>query len=160
VVAELCARLDGLPLALELAAARTPQLTPEAIVERLGDRLKLLTGGARDVPERQRTLRDTLEWSHELLSEDEQRLFARLGVFVGGFTLEAAEAVCEADLDVLASLVDKSLVRHDGGRYSLLETIRAYARGTARRLGGRARKPPRRFLPRAPARGVSGAPRP
>jgi predicted ATPase/class 3 adenylate cyclase len=135
VIAELCARLDGLPLALELAAARTPQLTPEAIVERLSDRLKLLTGGARDVPERQRTLRDTLEWSHELLSEDEQRLFARLGVFVGGFTLEAAEAVCEADLDVLASLVDKSLVRHDGGRYSLLETIRAYAE---ERLGGSA----------------------
>ncbi len=141
VVADLCARLDGLPLALELAAARTAQLTPETIVERLGDRLKLLTGGARDVPERQRTLRDTLEWSHELLSEEEQRLFARLGVFAGGFTLEAAEAICDADLDDLGSLVDKSLVRHDEGRYTMLETMRAYAHekqgGSADDIAGR-----------------------
>jgi predicted ATPase/class 3 adenylate cyclase len=127
VVRELCARLDGLPLALELAAARIATLTPEAMLERLGDRLRLLSGGARDVPERQRTIRDTIEWSYELLSNEERSLFARLGPFAGGFTLEAAEAVCDAELDALTSLVAKSLVQHTDGPYSMLETIRAYA---------------------------------
>jgi predicted ATPase/class 3 adenylate cyclase len=126
-VHELCRRLDGLPLALELAAARITLLTPEALLDRLGDRLALLTGGARDLPERQRTLRATLEWSYGLLSGSEQRLFASLGAFSGGFTLDAAEAVAEASLDDLASIVDKGLVRHDSGRYSMLETIQAYA---------------------------------
>jgi predicted ATPase/class 3 adenylate cyclase len=127
VVHEVCRRLDGLPLAVELAAARVTLLTPEALLERLDDRLGLLTGGARDLPERQRTLRATLEWSYDLLSVPEQRLFVRLAVFSGGFTLEAAEALADASLDDLASLVDKSLVRHDEGRYSMLETIHAYA---------------------------------
>jgi predicted ATPase/class 3 adenylate cyclase len=134
-VRELCARLDGLPLALELAAARIGLLTPAAMLKRLGDRLQLLTGGARDLPERQRTLRHTLEWSYELLSEQEQQLFARLGVFAGGFSLEAAEAVCDAELEDLASLVDKSLIRHEEGRYSMLETIRAYASERLEDLG-------------------------
>jgi predicted ATPase/class 3 adenylate cyclase len=126
-VHELCRRLDGLPLALELAAAQVTLLTPEALLDRLGDRLALLTGGARDLPERQRTLRATLEWSHDLLADSEQRLFARLAAFSGGFTLDAAAAVAEASLEDLGSLVDKSLVRHQAGRYSMLETIHAYA---------------------------------
>ncbi|CAN5758019.1 hypothetical protein BH18ACT15_BH18ACT15_03090 [soil metagenome] len=136
-VAEICRRLDGLPLAIELAAARTRLLTPQAMLGRLGSRLTLLTGGAHDVPEHQRTLRYTLDWSHELLSKEEQSLFARLGVFVGGCTLESIEALCSpgGDIDVLealSSLVDKSLVRQrpDGrgeARFSLLETIREYA---------------------------------
>ena len=103
-------------------------MTPEAMLDRLGDRLKLLAGGARDVPERQRTIRGTLEWSYELLAEEERELFGRLGVFAGGFTLESAEDVCGAELDVLGSLVAKSLVQHTEGRYSMLETIRDYAR--------------------------------
>jgi predicted ATPase/class 3 adenylate cyclase len=127
-VAELCARLDGLPLALELAAARSALLSPEAMLKRLDDRLKLLTSGARDLPARQQTLRNTLTWSFDLLQEQEQRLFTRLGVFAGGFTLEAAEAVCDADLDTLASLVHKSLVRRDDERFDMLESIREYAR--------------------------------
>ena len=126
-VASICRRLDDLPLALELAAARIKALSPTQILERLEQRLPLLTGGARDLPKRQRTLRATIEWSHELLTPDEQRLFARLAVFRGGCTLDAAENICDADLDTLQSLVDKSLLRHNDGRYWMLETIREYA---------------------------------
>ena len=126
-VSEICRRLDDLPLALELAAARVKALSSKQILERLEQRLPLLTGGARDLPERQRTLRATIAWSHDLLTADEQRLFARLAVFRGGCTLEAAEAVIDADLDGLQSLVDKSLVRHSAERFWMLETIREYA---------------------------------
>src|SRR5687768_4533594 len=128
-VALICERLDNLPLAIELAAARVKVLSPKALLERLEQRLPLLAGGTRDAPERQRTLRATIEWSHELLSPDEQRLFARLAVFRGGCTLEAAEAIVDADLDTLQSLVDKSLVRvrTDSGRFWMLETIREFA---------------------------------
>ncbi len=127
-VAAICERLDHLPLAIELAAARVKVLSPKALLERLEQRLPLLGGGTRDAPERQRTLRATIEWSHELLSPDEQRLFARLAIFRGGCTLEAAEAVAGADLDTLQSLVDKSLLRvRDNGRFWMLETIREYA---------------------------------
>ena len=123
----LCERLDDLPLALELAAARTVMLSSEQLLERLGSRLDLLRGG-RDAESRQQTLRATIEWSHDLLDPDEQRLFARLAVFAGGCTLEAAEAVCGADLDTLQSLVEKSLVRvRDEGRFWMLETIRELA---------------------------------
>ena len=126
-VAEICRRLDDLPLALELAAARVKALSPPQILERLEQRLPLLTGGARDAPERQRTLRATIEWSYELLTEAEQLLFARLAVFRGGCTLGAAEQVVDAGLDVLQSLVDKSLLRHSGERFWMLATIREYA---------------------------------
>ena len=126
-LAEICVRLDGLPLAIELAAARVTLLSPEAMLARLDESLKLLKGGRRDAPERHRTLAQTLAWSYDLLGEDESWLFARLGVFVSGFTLEAMEAVCDADLDTLGSLVDKSLVRRDGERFVMLETVRDYA---------------------------------
>jgi predicted ATPase/class 3 adenylate cyclase len=134
-VSEIVTRLDGLPLALELAASRLRVLSPDALASRLGDRLPLLTGGARDVPERQRTLRETIRWSEEALGAEERRLFDRLSVFAGGWTLEAAEAVCGDGLDaleVLDSLIDTSLVRRqdlaDGTiRFSMLETIREYA---------------------------------
>ena len=126
-VSEICRRLDDLPLALELAAARVKALSPSQILERLEQRLRLLTGGARDLPERQRSLRGAIEWSYELLNEDEQRLFSRLSVFRGGCTLQAAEEICEADLDTLQSLVDKSLLRHTEERFWMLETIREYA---------------------------------
>jgi predicted ATPase/class 3 adenylate cyclase len=126
-VPELCARLDNLPLALELAAARVGILAPEQLLERLSQRLDLLRAG-RGVDARQQTLRATVEWSHGLLNDDEQRLFARLGVFQGGCMLEAAEEVCDADVDTLQSLADKSLVRAlDSGRFLMLETIRDYA---------------------------------
>jgi len=125
-IEELCRRLDNMPLALELAAARTKALAPERILERLGERLDLFRGG-RDADARQQTLRATIEWSHELLSGEEQQLFARLAVFAGGCTLEAAEQVAAADLDTLQSLVEKSLVRHTDGRFWMLETIRDYA---------------------------------
>jgi predicted ATPase/class 3 adenylate cyclase len=139
-VAEICHRLDGLPLAIELAAARIRILSPEALLRRLENRLKLLTGGARDLPERQRTLQATIGWSHDLLSEAEKVLFRRLPVFTGGRTLEAIETVCDAEgelgLDVLegvTSLVDKSLLRQEEGiggepRLVMLETIHEYAR--------------------------------
>jgi tetratricopeptide (TPR) repeat protein len=125
-VGELCRRLDSLPLAVELAAARASVLSPSQILDRLGQRLDLLKGG-RDTDVRQQTLRATIEWSHDLLAESEKQLFARLAVFAGGCRLEAAEAVCDADLDALQSLVEKSLVRHSGERFWMLETIREYA---------------------------------
>ncbi len=126
-VSEICRRLDDLPLALELAAARVKSLSSAQILERLDRRLELLTGGARDLPERQRTLAATIAWSYDQLSPEEQRLFARMSVFRGGCTLDAAEEVAEAELDVLQSLVDKSLLRHTGDRFWMLETIREYA---------------------------------
>ena len=126
-VVELCARLEQLPLALELAAARITILSPEQLLERLAGRLDLLRAG-RGVDARQQTLRATIEWSYELLNADEQELFAGLAVFAGGWTLEAAEVVCAADLDTLHSLVDKSLVRvREGDRFWMLETLREYA---------------------------------
>jgi len=138
-VAEICVRLDGLPLAIELAAPRVRTLPPPALLRRLDQRLTLLTGGAQDLDERQRTLRGTIEWSYDLLLAKEKTLFARLGVFVGGCRLGAAEAVCDPDglfgselLDGLDSLVQKSLLRQradsDGEpRFWMLETIRDFA---------------------------------
>jgi predicted ATPase/class 3 adenylate cyclase len=138
VVEAICARLDGLPLAIELAAARLRLLTPQQILERLDSRLGLLSSGASDLPERQRTLRGAIEWSYELLSESERRLFERLAVFAGGWTLEAAEEVCRPAsevglelLDGLSSLADKSLVRPEEGerepRFGMLQVIREFA---------------------------------
>jgi predicted ATPase/class 3 adenylate cyclase len=126
-VPEICRRLDCLPLALELAAARVKALSAQDLLRRLDRRLPLLTGGPRDAPERQRTLRATIGWSYELLTPDAQRLFTRLAVFSGGCTLDAAEEVCQADVDSVSELVDKSLLRRDGQRYLLLETIGEYA---------------------------------
>lgn len=138
-VGAICSRLDGLPLAIELAAARTKVLSPAAILDRLQSRLQLLTGGALDLPERQQTLRNTIDWSHGLLNEEEQKLFRRFAVFIGGSTLEAVEAVCNTGRDLgieliegLSSLVDKNLVqrmdRPDAeSRFIMLETIREYA---------------------------------
>lgn len=125
-VHQLCRALDNFPLALELAAARASVLSPRQILDRLSKRLDLLKGG-RDADPRQQTLRATIEWSYDLLAGDEQRLFARLAVFGGGCTLEAAEEVIGADLDTLQSLVDKSLLRHTEERFWMLETIREYA---------------------------------
>ena len=126
-VDDLCGRLDDLPLALELAAARTTLLTTEQLLERLGSRLDLLRGG-RDAEVRQQTLRATIEWSYELLTQEEQRLLAALSVFRGGWTVEAAERVCDADLELQQSLADKSLVRRwESGRLGMLETIREFA---------------------------------
>ncbi len=138
-VVEICERLDGLPLAIELAAARIKLLPPQALLDRLGNRLKILTGGARNLPERQRTLRNAIEWSYELLDEGEKLLFRRLGVFSSGATLEAIEAVCDArgDLptdvfDGASSLLDKSLLRQEEEaigepRFLMLETIHEFA---------------------------------
>jgi predicted ATPase/tetratricopeptide (TPR) repeat protein len=137
-VARICHRLDGLPLALELAAARTNALLPEAVAERLDDRFRLLRAGSRTAPTRQQTLEAALDWSYELLTDTERVLLRRLAVFAGGFTLEAAEEVCAGDglertqvADLLARLVEKSLVaieeRRGTRRYRLLETIRAYS---------------------------------
>jgi predicted ATPase/class 3 adenylate cyclase len=131
-VAELCVRLDGLPLAIELAAARVKLLPPQALLARLGQRLDLLKGGPRDRPERQQTLRATLDWSFDLLDEEQRRRFARLAVFAGGFRMEAAEAVCDAGLETIEALLEISLLRSeerpDGEpRFLMLETIREYA---------------------------------
>jgi predicted ATPase len=150
-VAEICRRLDGLPLAIELAAARVRLLPPQALASRLDQRFSVLTGGARDLPERQQTLRNTLEWSFGLLPAGEQALFARLGVFAGSFSLPAAEAVGAGSpdegragrpgpvMDTLGALVDSSLVRPQTGggepRFALLETIREYARERLREGG-------------------------
>ena len=122
----LCSRLDNLPLALELAATRVTVLSPEQLLDRLSKRLDLLKAG-RGVDPRQQTLRATIEWSYDLLDEEERILFERLSVFRGGCTLEAAEEICEADIDTLQSLIDKSLLRRQGERFWMLETIREYA---------------------------------
>ena len=144
-VADICRRLDGLPLALELAAARSKIFPPEAMLARLASRLEFLTAGPRDLPARQQTLRHTIDWSFELLTSTEQRLFRRLAVFAGGCTLEGAEAVCNTgrDLDVVAgigSLVDRSLLHHTGqiggeARFTMLETIREYGLERLRESG-------------------------
>jgi predicted ATPase len=127
MVSQICRRLDNLPLAIELAAARVIALSPEQILERLEKRLPLLTRGPHNVPRRQRTLRATIDWSYDLLSGEEQALFRRLSLFVAGCTFKAAAEVCEADLDTLQSLVEKSLLRFSNERYWMLETIREYA---------------------------------
>ncbi len=125
---QICDRLDRLPLAIELAAARTKAMSVEVLLQRLDQRLPLLASPRRDVEERQQTLRATIEWSYELLEPEEQQLFARLAVFAASFELDAAEVICSADLDVLQSLVDKSLLRHgDDGRYFMFATIRELA---------------------------------
>jgi predicted ATPase len=139
-IVEICSRLDGLPLAIELAAARMKTLSPQALLMRLEDKLKLLTGGSVDLPPRQRTLRGTIDWSYELLSEDEKRLFRRLSVFVRGFSIEAAEAVCSdlsplgaSVLDGITALLNSSLLRQttlesSEIRFLMLQTIHEYAR--------------------------------
>ena len=134
-IAEICRRLDDLPLALELAAARVTALSSGQILERLSQRLPLLTGGARDLPERQRTLGSAIDWSYELLTAAEQQAFARLSAFAGGCTLGDAEQVADTDLDTLQSLVDKSLLRHTDDRFWMLETIREYAQGQLEESG-------------------------
>ena len=144
-VAEICARLDGLPLAIELAAARVRLLPPQKMLQRLGNRMKLLKGGARDLPTRQQTLRGAIDWSHDLLEEDEKTLFGRLSVFAGGRTLEAMEEICdpEGDLDALEgveSLVGKSLLKQEEGsggepRFVMLETVHEYAREKLKESG-------------------------
>ena len=145
-MADICRQLDGLPLAIELAAARVRALAPQEILDRLHDRFALLSRGARSAPQRQQTLRACVDWSFDLCSEPERRLWARLSVFAGGFELDAVEAVCadetlpEADLlDLVAGLVDKSiLIREDRAgpaRYRMLETIREYGQDKLRRCG-------------------------
>ena len=143
-VAEITHRLDGIPLAIELAAARVRMLTPEAMLNRMSDRFSLLKGGARDLPERHQTLRSAIDWSYDLLGEKEKLFFRRLGVFNGGWTLDAAEAVCnpDGDLDVLeltAALVEQSLIytmdSRDEPRFSMLQTIRQYARDRVEEAG-------------------------
>ena len=160
-IARLCSRLDRLPLAIELAAARTKILTPEQLLDRLGRRLDLL-GGTRDAEERHATLRATIAWSHDLLDEPERELFRRLSAFASGCTLESAEAVCDAELDVLASLVDKSLVRRRTGdlgeeRFWMLETILEFAAEHLREAGESdelARRHARRMLAVARSAGL------
>lgn len=134
-VAAICGRLEGVPLALEIAAARLRMFAPRTLLGELDHQLRILTGGPRDLPARQQTVRDTIAWSYALLTAEQQRLLRQLGVFVGGWTLAAARAVCDADIDVLgelAALVDQSLVRQstpaaDAERFSLLEMMREFA---------------------------------
>jgi predicted ATPase/DNA-binding CsgD family transcriptional regulator/transcriptional regulator with XRE-family HTH domain len=146
-IAQICIRLDGLPLALELAAARSKLLPPQVLLGRLNHRLVVLTGGRQDAPTRQQTLRDTISWSYDLLNAEEQRCFQRLAIFVGGCTLEAAEAICSGAgdlsipaIDLVASLLDKSLLQQsdrdgDEPRLLMLETIREYALETLANSG-------------------------
>jgi len=126
-VAEICRHLDGLPLAIELAAARSNVLSPDAIVKRMPQRLGMLAGSTRDVPARQQTIRNAIAWSYDLLDPAERELFAQLGVFPGDFSIESAELICDTSLDAIASLVDKSLVQRQGERLGMLEIIRAFA---------------------------------
>jgi predicted ATPase/class 3 adenylate cyclase len=127
-VESICRRLDGLPLAVELAAARAKLLDPQTLLDRLERALPLLTGGPRDAPERQRTLRATIEWSYDLLDDDGRQLFARLSAFAGSFSLQAAEEICDTEVDTLAALVDLSLLKPTGeSRFLMLETIREFA---------------------------------
>jgi predicted ATPase/DNA-binding XRE family transcriptional regulator len=143
-ITDICRRLDGLPLAIELAAARLRLFSPPALLQRLSRRLPLLTGGPTDAPERQLTLRSTIDWSYDLLGEQDRRLFARLSVFAGGCTFETAEFVCNADGDLdllegLSSLLDQSLIRRAGAdepRFAMLETIREYATEQLEEAGG------------------------
>jgi predicted ATPase/class 3 adenylate cyclase len=145
-VVEICRRLDGIPLAIELAAARVKVLTPQQLAQKLNERFRVLTGGNRRALPRQQTMRALVDWSYDLLSEDERTLFRKLAIFAGGFTLESASAVCSdgtideiAILDLLSSLVDKSLVQAEpaanGTRYRLLESMRQYARERLAELG-------------------------
>ena len=172
-VAEICARLDGLPLAIELAAARVKVLSPSSMLTRLASRLQLLTGGSRDLPQRQQTLRAAIDWGYDLLSAAEQKLFRRLSVFVGGCNLESVEAVCDTngdlDLDLLdgmASMVDKSLVQQveqgkGESRFVMLETLREYALEKLEVSGEAAfdEARPRRLLPGAGRRKCHGVER-
>lgn len=148
IIAEICLRLDGLPLAIELAAARIKLLPPQALLARLSQRLQLLSGGIRDAPVRQQTLRNTLKWSYDLLNAEEQRLFRRLSVFVGEWTLDAVEAICQPELeqanssllDTISSLLDKSLLlplgqQGEEPRLIMLETVREYAQECLRESG-------------------------
>src|SRR5215211_3199973 len=149
IVVEICRRLDGIPLAIELAASRVNVVGPEELLHRLDRQLSFLTGGPRDVPMRQQTLRSTIAWSYDLLDESERRLFARLGVFAAGFSLEAAETVCADDavpavLEGIASLVDKSLLRtedplHGQPRFTMLQVVRDFALEQLDALGETAR---------------------
>lgn len=165
-IAELCQRLDGLPLAIELAAAHTRVLTPQRMLVELSHRLDFLTGAARDLPARQKTLRGAIDWSHDLLQDAEQNLFRRLAVFVGGSTLDAIEAVSnsEIDLNVLAtieSLVDKSLLERTDTRgepcFAMLETIREYASEKLGAAGEEERAGAASEILRGPRRGGGGA---
>ena len=172
-VGEICERLDRLPLALELASTRVKLMSTAQMLSRLEQRLDLLGKGRRDAPDRQATMRATIGWSYDLLPEEEQALFRELGVFAGSFELEAAEAVCCADLDDLQSLIEKSLLRRDGhGRFFLLELTREYAleqlhaageeacaAPPARRLVPPARKPCRRAPAVSRAGSLARAPR-
>jgi predicted ATPase/class 3 adenylate cyclase len=133
--AEICRRLDRLPLAIELAAARTRVVDPDTLLTRLDEALPILTSRRRDLPERQRTLRATIQWSYELLDREAQRLFARLGVFAGGFTLEAAEEVAGAQIESLETLIEANVIHVDGVRYGMLETLREFALGCLSKTG-------------------------